>query len=338
MFAGALDAVRMGNGFLFIPSQSFTHTSSKTSTTIPSETATPTKTLIPTSTINISSVKTNAVRTVWSEIFSTETAKTPTNTPSATNTPKSTVDLGSIETNAIVTYFAGMTKTREAVTPTNTSSVVTNDKGFLEKRIGTDNSMMVQVIDGKNFFWIDKYEVTNDQYSRCVEDGWCTLPGIDSDHERSSVLSLNQYSDYPIVNIDWIQAGDYCSWAGKQLVSDEQWVIAAGGNENINYPWGNELPDTTRVNADRYTLDVSPVGTHPSGTSPFGVMDMCGNVWEWTDNGQIAVNQETDNDSKTIRGGSWRTSFSDIGIDLSGEMNIDEYSDDVGFRCVYSEK
>ncbi|MHC1770785.1 MAG: formylglycine-generating enzyme family protein [Flexilinea sp.] len=338
LITGALEAVRNGNGFLFIPSLSFTYTPSKTFTTIPSITTAPTKTLIPTSTIDISSVKTSAVQTILAEMFLTESAKTLTNTPTATNTPESTINIGSIETNAIFSYNTEMAKTKKAVIPTSTPSVITNNKGFLEKRIGIDKSVMIKVIDGENIFWIDKYEVTNNQYSRCIEDGWCTSAGSNLDLDVASELMITQYTDYPVVNVNWIQASDYCKWTGKNLPSDAQWMTAASGNEDVSYPWGNEIPDINRLNADRSVMGLSPVGTYPSGMSFFGVMDMCGNVWEWTDKGRTAADPEADNGSRIIRGGSWRTSFSDIGIALSGEMNVDEYSDDVGFRCVYSEE
>ena len=338
LITGALEAVRNGNGFLFIPSLSFTYTPSKTFTTIPSITISPTQSLIPTSTISISSIKTSAVRTVLAEMVFIESAKTLTNTSTVTNTPENTIDIGSIETNAVFNYNTEMAMTKKAVIPTSTPSVITNNKGFLEKRIGIDKSVMIKVIDGENIFWIDKYEVTNNQYFRCIKDGWCTSTGRNSGLDISSELLITQYTDYPVVNVNWIQASDYCKWTGKNLPSDAQWMIAASDNENVNYPWGNEIPDITRLNADRKIMGLSPVGTYPSGMSFFGVMDMCGNVWEWTDKGQMAADPEADNRRRIIRGGSWRTSFSDIGIALSGEMNVDEYSDDVGFRCAYSEE
>jgi formylglycine-generating enzyme required for sulfatase activity len=122
-------------------------------------------------------------------------------------------------------------------------------------------------------FWIDRVEVTNRRYLRCAEAGRCTPPsgGDPTSHSRAEL---------PVTILSWRQADAYCRWAGKRLPTEAEWEKAARGPDGRRYPWGDRFA-TERANAGR-TFGPGPVGRHPTGASPYGVLDMAGSVWEWT--------------------------------------------------------
>ncbi|MBR6089319.1 MAG: SUMF1/EgtB/PvdO family nonheme iron enzyme [Anaerolineaceae bacterium] len=132
-------------------------------------------------------------------------------------------------------------------------------------------------------YWIGKTEVTNAQYLRCVEAGVC---------EQGYYMSLYTpgEEDYPVTYVTHDQAERFCSWIGGHLPSEYQWEKAARGTDGRIYPWGDEEPDYDNgvANIPNYysyndaSDELYPVGSFPKGQSPYGVMDMAGNVWEWT--------------------------------------------------------
>jgi formylglycine-generating enzyme required for sulfatase activity len=131
-------------------------------------------------------------------------------------------------------------------------------------------------------FWLDKTEVTNEAYERCVEAKVCRP------HDPQSSLTNHLGGDeafrrpeQPISCISWDDATAYCHWVGKRLPREAEWEKAARGTDARRYPWGNEQPDQDRaVFATSRTADV---GSHPKGAGPYGHLDMAGNVWEWMD-------------------------------------------------------
>ena len=163
-------------------------------------------------------------------------------------------------------------------------------------------------------FWMDQTEVTTQMYAQCVDSGECTPP-----HSIKSFTSDHYYGDpalkdYPVINVDWVQAQMYCEWAGERLPTEAEWEKAACGTDNRLYPWGNQPPGKNRLNYDLKAGSTTRVGSYPAGTSPFGALDMGGNVWEWVadryDPAYYAVSPLSNpsgpgqGDERVIRGGS----------------------------------
>lgn len=123
-------------------------------------------------------------------------------------------------------------------------------------------------------FYIDQFEVTNGDYQACAEAGVCTTGG--SFRIRRPELAQN-----PVVFVDWYDADTFCKWRGGRLPTEAEWEKAARGNDERLFPWGNDPITCDRAQYSDCDWALSPVGSYPTGVSPYGAFDMAGNAWEW---------------------------------------------------------
>ena len=129
-------------------------------------------------------------------------------------------------------------------------------------------------------FYIDQSEVTNEMYARCLQAGGCVQ--LDSIASKTHPIYYGgpAYARFPVVNVTWEQANDYCKWAGRRLPTEAEWEKAARGSDGPLYPWGRAL-DCSKANYGSCKPDLVQVGSYPLGASPSGALDMTGNAWEW---------------------------------------------------------
>ncbi len=204
-------------------------------------------------------------------------------------------------------------------------------------------------------FYIDRYEVTNAQYEEYVEatGGYTPATWDYRQHPSGKIWPFGTpppgEGKNPVTDIDWYDAEAFCKWAGKRLPTEAEWEKAARGADGRIWPWGNTF-DFAKVNTLESGKNWSmPVGSYPQGVSPYGVYDMIGNVWEWTDSwyqaypGSNLRRAAFGEKYRVLRGGSFLTPvqpFARVAHRYAPELLPMESRDsswhtgfDVGFRC-----
>jgi formylglycine-generating enzyme required for sulfatase activity len=190
-------------------------------------------------------------------------------------------------------------------------------------------------------FYIDKYEITNAKYKEFILATKRPSPR----HWESGNYPAGQ-DNFPVVYVSWNDANAYCRWVGKRLPTEIEWEKAARGTDARVWPWGNTF-DLTKCNVESWEgSGPKPVGSYPNGVSPYGVFDMAGNVWEWTDSwydaypGSTYSNPEFGKKFRVLRGGSWYhyDSLGPIGARCASRDRAapESISYVAGFRCAIS--
>jgi len=172
-------------------------------------------------------------------------------------------------------------------------------------------------------FWMMRKPVTNAMWYQAMRAGACEEPAG----------GLGEAS-HPVVGVTLVMARQYAGWIGGRLPYDEEWQWAAQGDDRRKWPWGNQPPDTTRANcrvvadrpADPFSWPaLTPVGSFPAGASPFGLLDMAGNVWEWCEG----------SGSRVLRGASWIDNLeSALNASYRHASKPTNRNVSAGFRCV----
>jgi formylglycine-generating enzyme required for sulfatase activity len=183
-------------------------------------------------------------------------------------------------------------------------------------------------------FEIDKTEVTQAQYSACVLAGTCDPPTCDWNCDNA---------DFPATCLTWAQASAYCSFVSERLPSEAEWEKAARGDKGLKYPWGNTEPSCTLANMAGCSDGAMAVGSLAAGASPYGALDMAGNVVElvadWYDAGYYASTPPADPKGPAKgtrysgRGGGFKSAATYLRTSKRDWYDTSDASASLGFRC-----
>jgi len=183
-------------------------------------------------------------------------------------------------------------------------------------------------------FWMDRAPVTVGQYAKYLKETGTTPPKFWGDTDFDG-------DDQPVVGVSWQEALAYANWAGKTLPTEAQWEFAARGQENRRYPWGNYPPDRNRCNFDGNLGLPTFTMMHEEGATPEGLLDMAGNVYEWTLDPYTPY-QYFRRDPKAAekapkraaRGGSWESRAEELTCTYRMGFFPGTQLKTLGFRCV----
>ncbi len=206
-------------------------------------------------------------------------------------------------------------------------------------------------------YYIDKYEVMNSAYQKCVDAKVCQLPQKTSSNTRAEYYGTTKYDSYPVIYVDWNMAKTYCEWRDARLPTEAEWEKAARGINGFLFPWGNEFGGV-RANfcdkncpvgsadinlVDSYP-DTAPVTGLPNGKSMYKVYNLAGNVWEWVSSLYKGYPYDP-NDGRedlqasgvrVVRGGSWRDDINRLLSITRNGYDPSVANDSIGFRCAKS--
>ena len=191
-------------------------------------------------------------------------------------------------------------------------------------------------------FWIYKNDVTVAQYRKFCEATGAQMP---------DAPEWGWKDDNPMVNVSWDDAKAYCDWAATALPTEAQWEKAARGTDGHRYPWGNDFDGSKLWRSKNKTADAGstgPVGSIAAGASPYGCLDMAGNVWQWRsdwynpDYYKTAPSNNptgpTSGKTRLLRGGSW-DDYAPVDFQSARRVDVDpgaRYHSN-GFRAVQAD-
>ena len=187
-------------------------------------------------------------------------------------------------------------------------------------------------------FEIERTEVTQAAYQRCIAAGTCTAPQANFDPTATP--------SQPVRDVSWVQAQAYCAWLGMRLPTEAEWEKAARGEDMRNFPCGDGSPDCSCANFANCGGAPLDVGARTCGAGPYGALDLAGNVSEWVADWYAAnyyaegppadPQGPAEGSMRVVRGGSYLSESSALRVSrrIVGDPNT--AYDGFGFRCVRS--
>ena len=273
----------------------------------------------------------------------------PSSAPASINVQKGSLEHGEIPSD----------------TPPNSARTRTNvQKGGLEYVEIPSGKFQMGCVDGDddcrveekprhnvaitNPLWLSRTEVTVEAYQRFIDGGgyneeqyWQAGRADEMDDPQNWMSQMSQ-PDEPVVGISWYEASAYCAWVGGRLPTEAEWeYVARGGQKGRRYPWGNRA---TKADAS-YSSEMQPVASY--GQNDWGLYDVSGNVWEWTQDwyGEDYYENSPGSDppgprvgeKRVIRGGSWESGTAAVlRLSMRTGSHPGERTESKGFRCVVS--
>jgi len=222
---------------------------------------------------------------------------------------------------------------------------------------GADDEKPAHTRSVKSFF-IDVLPITNAEFAEFLNSqGLRNQQGEnfyddDDNDARIHLRHLKWQADdgfamHPVNEVSWVGARDYCYWLKKRLPTEEEWEKSARGTDERKYPWGNTKPDNKKALYGAVFNSSAPVDAFPEGASPYGVLDMAGNQWEWVSSAYKPYPYRSDDGRenqnpgpvRSTRGGGHDSSDEEItttqrGRNLSRNPQAGHHN--IGFRCAIS--
>jgi len=261
----------------------------------------------------------------------------------------------------ILLALFGYSAVNQAQTPSivtgafNTMALIAEGQFVMGSNNGPDDEKPEHLVFVKSFL-MDVLPVSNDDFAKFLnvrglknQLGESFYDDDDRDariHQQNSIWQADQgYATHPVNEVSWVGARDYCAWLNKRLPTEAEWEKAARGTDGRKYPWGNSKPTHKLALYGAAYNASAPVDAFLEGASPYGVLDLSGNQWEWVSSAYRAYPYRTDDGRenqnpgpvRSTRGGGHDSSEDEItttqrGRNLSRSPSAGHHN--IGFRCV----
>lgn len=219
---------------------------------------------------------------------------------------------------------------------------------------GPDDERPQHRIDLPGFF-VDRLPITNAQFAQFLNakgiegpagERWYDIDDNDARiHRHDGKWRADPgFENHPVVEASWFGAVAYCGWSGKRLPTEAEWEKSARGTDGRKFPWGNDPPNRTRAHFSGGWNDLRPVGSFPKGASPFGVLDLAGNGWEWVSSAYLRYPYNASDGREDLkreqvrvtRGGGHDSQAEELTTTHRGRhvsRNFRSGHHNIGFRC-----